>query len=90
MRPPLEIKYTLPDDSECSVEFRCYPGHPGSWYRRNGDPGDPPEPAELEIISVKRGGADITDEYAEFLSESDSFAEVAWAEYEAKTAPWEA
>lgn len=27
-------------------------GHPGSWYAPNGDPGDPPEPDELQLHSV--------------------------------------
>lgn len=89
-RPPLETKYTLPDDSDCIVEFRVSPGRPAVMYLPNGDPGYPEDPAELEVIRVTRNGADVTDEYAEFLSESDNFNEVAWAEYEAKTAPWEA
>ena len=39
---------------EVDVEVRgvYYPGSPGTWYRRNGDPGDPPEPAEWELTSV--------------------------------------
>jgi hypothetical protein len=27
-------------------------GHPGCRYQRNGDPGDPPEPAECEIVAL--------------------------------------
>jgi hypothetical protein len=30
-------------------------------YKRNGDPGDPPEPEEFDIESIVVGGVDITD-----------------------------
>lgn len=30
-----------------------HPGHPGTLYQRNGDPGDPPEPSEVEVIAWK-------------------------------------
>lgn len=35
-----------------SVEYKYYPGFPGQMYRANGDPGDPPEPAEVEIMGI--------------------------------------
>jgi hypothetical protein len=37
------------------VEAKVLPAFPGSWYSRNGDPGDPPEPAEVEILSPRGG-----------------------------------
>ena len=36
-------------------------GHPGSFYRSNGDPGDPPEPDQFEITNVIWDGLDITE-----------------------------
>lgn len=64
-------------EKECSVVAKYYKGHPGTWYRRNGDPGDPPEPDEVEVISVRCDEVDITDLAAEYLSENDSFLEAA-------------
>ncbi|MFA5165391.1 MAG: hypothetical protein WC481_07500 [Candidatus Omnitrophota bacterium] len=43
----------IPDyDGELFVVFSFYPGSPGRMYLRNGDPGFPDEPSEIEIISV--------------------------------------
>lgn len=39
-------------DFELNVSGLYSPGRPGSFYKRNGDPGDPPEPAEFEIDTV--------------------------------------
>ncbi len=47
------------------VEFDYDGGSPGCWYRSNGDPGDPPEPAWLEVTRVEACGVEIaltTDE----------------------------
>lgn len=43
------------------IDFDYTPGHPGCWYLRNGDPGFPPEPAEVIVNSVKvfRGSDEI-------------------------------
>lgn len=40
------------DDVEVTFDTRVWHGTPGSWYKRNGDPGDPPEPAEVEILTA--------------------------------------
>lgn len=40
------------DEGTYVAAFTYFPGHPGCWYRRNGDPGDPPEPDEIEIGEV--------------------------------------
>ena len=37
---------------DITVEADYTPGSPGCWYRANGDPGDPPEPAECEITQI--------------------------------------
>lgn len=37
---------------EITVEYTYEPGCPGQMYNRFGDPGDPPEPAEVDILSV--------------------------------------
>ena len=39
--------------------FSYYPGTAGSWYRRNGDPGDPPEAAEVEFTSIVYQGKEF-------------------------------
>lgn len=55
-----ETFLTLVDtDTECaepqvSVEANYYPGSPGSMYRSNGDPGDPPEDDEVEVTKIVR------------------------------------
>lgn len=48
------------------VTWHYDPGHPGTMYRRNGDPGDPPEPAEwyaekVELKAPNGSWIDITD-----------------------------
>lgn len=37
------------------------PGRAATMYKRNGEPGDPPEPPEFELESIVVGGVDITD-----------------------------
>jgi hypothetical protein len=45
-----------------NVEAYYSPARMGCWYRRNGDPGDPPEPAEVEILAVTDDtGTDLLD-----------------------------
>ena len=43
-----------------AVSGKHHPEVGGSFYRSNGDPGDPPEPAEFEIHKVTFAGVDIT------------------------------
>lgn len=81
-------------DEPHTVDFKCYPGLPGAWYKHNGDPGDPPEPAEVEILGVYRqlprnGGeaCDVTEMYADELVENEIFLELAWAIYESAMCP---
>ena len=41
------------ESCECEARAKVYNlGHPGTMYQRNGDPGDPPEGPEIEILSV--------------------------------------
>jgi hypothetical protein len=40
-------------------------GSPGTFYRSNGDPGDPPEPEMFEIKNVIWNGLDITEQLDE-------------------------
>lgn len=44
------------DEIVLDVEFNYSPGRPMTMYRRNGDPGDPAEPDELELINVRAKG----------------------------------
>lgn len=44
------------DDSEVEVVVTAEiitPAYAGTWYARNGDPGDAPEPAEIEITCIE-------------------------------------
>lgn len=45
---------------EVEVNGIFYAASPGSFYDRNGDPGDPPEPASFDIKNVIWNGLDIT------------------------------
>lgn len=40
------------EEIEVTVEGSYTPGYAGRWYAPNGDPGDPPEPAEVEVESI--------------------------------------
>jgi hypothetical protein len=44
-----------------SVSGEYSPGCAGSMYRRNGDPGDPPEPSEFYIEKIMVDEQNITD-----------------------------
>lgn len=47
------------------------PGSPGSFYKRNGDPGDPPEPHTLEEWQgVTRNGEPVPDDDVEEMEMS--------------------
>lgn len=64
-------------ERDCQIDFHYRQGHPGSWYRRNGDPGDPPEPDEVEVVGVHIDGVSNFDFVARHLEENDSFLEAA-------------
>ena len=38
---------------DCRITFNYTPGHPEVRYLRNGDPGYPAEPAEVEFVSAE-------------------------------------
>lgn len=40
------------DDQEWEITGNYYAGYPGRMYLANGDPGDPPEPAEIEFYEA--------------------------------------
>ena len=44
-----------------AVTYTYSPGKPEVRYQRNGDPGWPAEPAEVEIVSVKIAGEPVPD-----------------------------
>lgn len=50
---------------EVEIDFDYSPGRPMTMYERNGDPGDPPEPAEVTINSISVGGQDLTDVFSQ-------------------------
>lgn len=53
-------------DIEVVVEYYYSPGDPGRMYMPNGDPGYPPEPADVDFHSVTIDGCDIQ----EYLNDS--------------------
>lgn len=72
----LEFKVYLPfiealKDEELEVEVDFSPGNPGTMYRSNGDPGDPPEPDEVEIKSAIRlsDGKDVSELLVDYYDE---------------------
>jgi len=56
LRHVLVSFYGLP--LEISGEY--FPGSPGSMYKRNSDPGDPPEDAEFDFHTITFHGHDMT------------------------------
>ncbi len=63
---------TPEDEQTISFEFR--PGRPARMYLRNGDPGYPADPDELEVISITPGSVLLHDEAQEWL-DTDGFDE---------------
>lgn len=55
---------TIPSyENELRVLGTYYPGSPGSMYKRNGDPGDPPEDPEFDIHHIFDGDKEVTQEF---------------------------
>jgi hypothetical protein len=62
LQAEIEVKFHLsgaPDDErevaypKIEVTYRYAPGSPAVMYQRNGDPGWPAEPAEIELINAQ-------------------------------------
>lgn len=82
---------TLSDEEDNEQEYYCEynftPSVPGFAYRKNGDPGDPPEPEEIEITVLKPYLADHTlgPDCLKDMSEEDvELIEEKISEYEAE------
>lgn len=64
------------EEIEAEVVCTYYPGQKGCWYQRNGDPGWPDEPPEVEIEEVRRAdreptsARDLTDKEVERVEEA--------------------
>jgi hypothetical protein len=74
---------TLPlTDLEVKVNFTFTPGRPGKMYLRNGDPGYPDDPAEVELLEVIVGEDNIIDALSDKVVEmiEDNLLEVDWNE----------
>ena len=54
------IKTKILIEVDVTVEGKYYKGKEGTFYSSNGDPGEPPEPSEFTISSVKLDNKDIT------------------------------
>lgn len=46
-------------DEEVEIDYNYCAGYKGSLYKSNGDPGDPPEGAEVDILTVYIHAIDI-------------------------------
>lgn len=54
------VSITLGDNT-LSVDCHYTPGTPDVWYLRNGDPGYPGDPEEIEIERIRIGQEDVTE-----------------------------
>jgi hypothetical protein len=72
---PCQIRVTLPDSEDRSVEIIASysPPTPDVFYLRNGDPGHPGDPEEIEVISARAldEGANV----AEVEADTDAIEE---------------
>jgi hypothetical protein len=66
------VKKTIPWAVEVEVEVVCKyrPGTPDVMYLRNGDPGYPGDPAEIEVIEVYCEGEKVTGALAAQIIET--------------------
>ena len=55
-----------------SVTYRYKKGDPGCMYQRNGDPGWPPEPPEIEVLSAQVNKNEVPDWFLRALQDSES------------------
>lgn len=55
-----------------SVTYRYQKGDPGCIYQRNGDPGWPPEPPEIEVTAAEVDGKEVPPWFLGALQESES------------------
>lgn len=49
------------DKLSFAVKYEYDKGHPGRMYLPNGDPGYPPEPASVSLVSISLHGHELTD-----------------------------
>lgn len=62
-------------DIECEVEYTLSKGSPAVMYQRNGDPGWPAEPPELEVLNVSVSGQPVPIWAFKAIQESDRLYE---------------
>ncbi len=58
------VNLTMPttiDDRDATVDFNYSPAIPAVMYLRNGDPGYPEEPAEVEVTEIRLGDGNEFD-----------------------------
>ena len=63
-------------DLDLKVEYEYYKGHKGRMYMKNGDPGYPDEPSEVEILTVTDSNGHaiaLTDEEVEDIENKITF-----------------
>jgi len=64
----LTVVFEVDEGNEVEVEVDYYPGDPGRRYMPNGDPGYPPEPAEIDLVEC-RPPCDNIDAYYDYILE---------------------
>lgn len=69
-----KIVWPRTPEEEQTISFEFRPGRPAVMYLRNGDPGYPADPDELEVISITPGSVLLHDEAQEWLH-TDGFDE---------------
>ena len=65
MKLAFPIIMVLADEETVVPTLECdyTPGFAGSFYRNNGDPGDPPEPDEIQVNAVKLDGVALASDH---------------------------
>lgn len=81
-------------EEDVVVEFKYHEGRPAVMYLRNGDPGYPEEPPEIEIVQITPAyggeiGDELFNELDEQLQDSQAFMDAAWEVVEAANSPEE-
>lgn len=65
------VELTTGEGVDVVVAYRYTPGTPDVFYMRNGDPGHPGDPAEVEIRSVYRFGDKTKTDISALVTEGD-------------------
>jgi len=70
----LEVEY---DDHKYELRVSYTPAYAGCHYLKNGDPGNPPEPSEMEILLAVEDGREMDSDEVEALADDSLFIDTA-------------